>query len=76
MRGGMAGLAMAFCDDCLEGPRGIAGHPGLVMDTLGGRAVIFKCPACRAFWTRAYQGDGEFVWAPLPHPPETPAPTS
>jgi hypothetical protein len=71
---GLDSLSMKPCVACLDGPRGVAGHPALRIDTLRQFAAapalqtFFVCDACAATWQRLCV-DGRFEWRHLTLPP-------
>jgi hypothetical protein len=53
------------CDACTSGPRGIEGHPDLMVQKMSGSHLAFRCRKCGALWTRGIRiGDaGPFAWS-------------
>jgi len=50
------------CNECLAGPAGIAGHPGLWVRSLDGAQMIFRCAGCETLWSRDGDASG-YEWA-------------
>jgi hypothetical protein len=52
----------ALCVACTNGPKGMAGHDGLGVQTVGDRGSAFLCRRCRAFWFRSATRRGGLSW--------------
>jgi len=50
------------CNECLAGPAGIAGHPGLWVRSFGGSRMIFRCDGCETLWFRSGNAP-DYRWA-------------
>jgi hypothetical protein len=53
------------CLPCLDGPFGFAGHPDLVVQTVGDARMSLRCARCGSFWSRSLEREGYFSWAAM-----------
>lgn len=51
-----------LCNACQLGPRKVAGHFDLLVQSIGDGVLAFKCRSCQALWTRRRKPKGEYFW--------------